>query len=73
MMEHSPSAFMHDLFVQNMQKIANSDLYYKAIRFYLDEQPMRLNDLLIVLANRIDLTKVVTQVYANHFTKINVF
>ena len=33
--------------------------YYKALSFYLQEQPMLLNDLLTVLTPRIDHTRVV--------------
>ena len=36
MIEHSPSAFVHDQFVGLLQKVTNSDYYYKAIEFYLD-------------------------------------
>jgi clathrin heavy chain len=36
-----------------------SPSYYKAVSFYLQEQPMLLNDLLTVLIPRIDHTRVV--------------
>lgn len=39
MIEHSPVAFNHDQFVNLLIKASNYDLYYKAILFYLDEQP----------------------------------
>lgn len=59
MIEHSPYAWQHDLFINLIQKVSNHDLYYKAMIFYLEEQPMMLNDLLKNLANKIDLTKTV--------------
>eukprot|EP01022_Parablepharisma_sp_SALTPOND_P000326 TRINITY_DN1014_c0_g1_i1.p1 TRINITY_DN1014_c0_g1~~TRINITY_DN1014_c0_g1_i1.p1 ORF type:complete len:1806 (+),score=251.50 TRINITY_DN1014_c0_g1_i1:3065-8482(+) len=59
MIEHSPTAWEHDTFVQNIQKVANSDLFYKSIKFYLSEQPMLLNELLTSIANKLDLTKTV--------------
>jgi len=59
MMEHSPSAWKHDVFAQNITKVANYDLYYRAMMFYLEEEPMLLNDLLKLLAQRIDLNKCV--------------
>ena len=59
MMEHSPSSFRHDLFTQNIIKVANYDLYYKAFMFYLEEEPMLLNDLFKLLATKIDLTRAV--------------
>jgi clathrin heavy chain len=60
MMEHSPSAWKHDIFAQNIIKISNYDLYYKAMMFYLEEEPMLLNDLLKLLGQRIDLNKCVS-------------
>jgi clathrin heavy chain len=59
MMEHSPSAWRHDLFSQNIIKVANHDLWYRAIIFYLEEEPMLLNDMLKLLATKVDLTKAV--------------
>ena len=60
MMEHSPSCWRHDLFVQNILKVSNHDLYYWAIIFYLEEEPMLLNDLLKLLSMKIDLPKTVS-------------
>lgn len=74
MMEHSPSCWRHDLFVQNILKVANQDLFYKAMIFYLEEQPMLLNDLLKLLAMKIDLPKCVSVMRkAGHLTLIELF
>jgi clathrin heavy chain len=59
MMEHSPSSWRHDLFSQNIIKVANHDLWYRAIIFYLEEEPMLINDMLKLLATKIDVTKAV--------------
>jgi clathrin heavy chain len=59
MMRHSTDAFDHARFKDVVVKVANLDLYYRALRFYLDEQPMLINDLLVVLSARIDHTRVV--------------
>jgi len=59
MMEHSPTAFKHEIFTQNIIRVTNYDLYYRAMIFYLEEQPMQLNDLLKLLAKKIDLVKCV--------------
>lgn len=40
-------------------QVANIELYYKAIQFYLDYKPMLLNDLLLVLSPRMDHTRAV--------------
>lgn len=45
--------------------MANVELYYKAIHFYLDFKPLLLNDLLIVLSPRLDHTRAV-----NFFSKV---
>ncbi len=47
--------------------MANVELYYKAMQFYLDYKPMLLNDLLLVLSPRLDQTRTVA-----FFTKGNV-
>jgi len=49
-----------------MTKVANIELYHRAIQFYLDFKPMLLNDLLLVLAPRLDHTRTV-----NYFSKTN--
>merc|ERR1712002_1414989 len=40
-------------------KVANIEMYHRAIQFYLDYKPMLLNDLLVVLAPRLDHTRTV--------------
>ena len=59
MIEHSPTAWKHDAFCQNIVNVANHDLWYKSILFYLEEEPMLLNDLLKLLGQKIDLTRTV--------------
>lgn len=41
-------------------QVANVELYYKAVHFYLEFKPLLLNDLLIVLSPRLDHTRAVT-------------
>ena len=60
MMEHSPTAWKHDIFCANIVNVANQELWYKAILFYLEEEPMLLGDLLNLLGQKLDLTKTVT-------------
>ena len=40
-------------------KLSNGDLYYKAIKFYLDEHPTEMTNLLGVLQSRLDHSRVV--------------
>jgi clathrin heavy chain len=62
MMAHSPTAFAHDQFQMIMQKVSNSELYYRAVQFYMDEQPTLLNAMLNTIMNKVDHARVVAQV-----------
>lgn len=62
MMEHSPLCWSHDAFLNIIKQVLNTDLYYKAIAFYVEEQPMQLNELLNAISKQVDHTKVVQQV-----------
>jgi len=66
MMSHPTEAWRESHFKDIIAKVANIELYHKAIQFYLDYKPMLLNDLLIVLAPRLDHTRTVS-----FFTKTN--
>merc|ERR1712217_436059 len=71
MMAHSPVAFSHDQFQMIMQKVSNLEIYYRAIAFYLEEQPMKLNSLLATIQKSVDHARVVQQVRkANHLPLI---
>jgi len=59
MMEHSPDAWEHSAFKDVVVKVSNHEIYYKALRFYLNEQPLLLTDLLAALTAKIDHTRVV--------------
>lgn len=60
MMQHPTEAWREGHFKDIITKVANMELYYKAIQFYLDYKPLLLNDLLLVLAPRMDHTRAVT-------------
>eukprot|EP01094_Clydonella_sp_ATCC50884_P017852 TRINITY_DN3190_c0_g1_i1.p1 TRINITY_DN3190_c0_g1~~TRINITY_DN3190_c0_g1_i1.p1 ORF type:complete len:1694 (+),score=825.21 TRINITY_DN3190_c0_g1_i1:167-5248(+) len=62
MIKHPVDAWDHSLFKDVIVKVANLEIYYKAIEFYLECQPLKLNDLLMVLAQRIDHTRTVNLV-----------
>ncbi|KNF04499.1 hypothetical protein PSTG_02409 [Puccinia striiformis f. sp. tritici PST-78] len=59
MMERSADAWDHSQFKDIIVKVANVELYYKSLSFYLQEQPTLLTDLLTVLVARIDHTRAV--------------
>merc|ERR1712241_580169 len=66
MMAHPTEAWREGHFKDIITKVANIEMYHRAIQFYLDYKPMLLNDLLLVLAPRLDHTRTV-----NFFTKNN--
>lgn len=70
MMAH-PDAWEHMGFKDVCVKVANLEIYYKALDFYLEDHPTQLNDLLTVLTPRIDHSRVVALMrQANHLPLI---
>ncbi|KPP70923.1 clathrin heavy chain 1-like, partial [Scleropages formosus] len=65
MMNHPTDAWKEGQFKDIITKVANVELYYKAVQFYLEFKPLLLNDLLIVLSPRLDHSRSV-----NFFTKV---
>ncbi|XP_016119925.1 clathrin heavy chain 1-like [Sinocyclocheilus grahami] len=65
MMSHPTDAWKEGQFKDIITKVANVELYYKAIQFYLEFKPLLLNDLLIVLSPRLDHSRAV-----NFFSKV---
>jgi clathrin heavy chain len=59
MMERAADAWEHHTFKETIVKVANLEIYYKALNFYLQEQPSLITDLLQVLTPRIDTNRVV--------------
>jgi clathrin heavy chain len=65
MISHPSEAWRENHFKDIISKVANIELYYKAIDFYLEFKPMLLNDLLLILSPRLDHTRAV-----NYFLKV---
>jgi len=61
MIAHPTEAFEHVKFKDTIAKVTNTEIFYKAIDFYLAQQPMMLNDLLSIMSQRIDHVRVVLQ------------
>ena len=59
-MGHPTEAWKESLFKEVIAKVANIELYYRALQFYLDHRPLLLNDVLIVLTPRLDHTRAVS-------------
>lgn len=59
MIDRSADSFEHSSFKEIIAKVSNLEIYYKAINFYVQENPNLLVDLLSVLTPKIDLPRVV--------------
>ena len=59
MMERAADAWEHHSFKDIIVKVANLEIYYRALNHYLQEQPLLLTDLLQALAPRVDTNRVV--------------
>ena len=57
--QHAADAWEHASFKDIIIKVAYVELYYKSLRFYLNEQPLLINDLITAMMPRIDHTRVV--------------
>ena len=59
MMERAADSWEHQSFKEIVVKVANLEIYYRALNHYLQEQPSLLTDLLQALTPRIDVNRVV--------------
>jgi clathrin heavy chain len=59
MMERAADAWEHHSFKDIVVKVANLEIYYRSLTFYLQEQPLLITDLLQALTPRIDVSRVV--------------
>ena len=61
MMDHASEAYEHAKFKDTLAKVQNTEIFYKAIDFYLQQQPLMLSDLMTAMAQRVDHVRVVHQ------------
>lgn len=59
MIERAADAWEHHSFKDMVAKVANLEIYYRALNFYREQQPLLLTDLLQALTARIDVNRVV--------------
>jgi len=64
MITHSTECFSHNLFKDIVSRVGNTEIYYRAIDFYLKEHPLLLNDLLVDLSMKLDHSRVVAVIRA---------
>ncbi|KAI1336912.1 clathrin heavy chain [Xylariaceae sp. FL0016] len=58
-MERAQNSWEHQQFKDIVIKVANLEIYYRAVNFYLEQHPSLLTDLLQALTPRIDVNRVV--------------
>lgn len=56
---HPSDTWDHDKFYPILQSLANTDLHYRAISFYLDQHPDLLNRLLLALRSSLDPSRTI--------------
>jgi len=62
LISHSAECWKHDLFKEIIIQCANTEIYYRAIDFYVREHPLLLSDLLLDLKEKLDHTRVVDRI-----------
>lgn len=60
MIDH-PTGFIHDLFLDCVQKVRNPEIQYKAVGYYATQHPLQLGRLLQVLTPNLDHARVIHQ------------
>ena len=63
--EHPENSWEHQQFKEMLVKVANLEIYYRAIRYYVEQHPSLLTDLLQALTARIDVNRVVKMFQKN--------
>lgn len=56
---HGADAWDHGIFKETIAKVANTEICYKGVQFYLAEHPLLVNDLMGALVSRVDHSRVV--------------
>merc|ERR1719245_1374860 len=60
--QHHPSCWDHEQFKSHIIRVSNTEVYYRAINFYLRNHPLLLTELLTELAAKLDHKRVVSMV-----------
>ena len=62
MMQHSPSCWNHEEFINIAKKVGNSEILYRGITLYVEEHPLLLVSYLLAVAPKLDHARVIQQV-----------
>lgn len=63
--ERPENSWDHQQFKEIVVKVANLEIYYRAIKFYVEQHPSLLTDLLAALTSRVDVNRVVKMFQKN--------
>ncbi|KAF1730360.1 putative clathrin heavy chain [Beauveria bassiana] len=63
--ERPENSWDHQQFKEIVVKVANLEIYYRAIKFYVEQHPSLLTDLLAALTTRVDVNRVVKMFQKN--------
>jgi clathrin heavy chain len=67
MIKYSAQAWDHPLFKDTISKVSSHEVHFKAIRFYLEEHPLLINDMLSIIIHKLDHIRAVAVIKdANH-------
>jgi len=58
MISHPVEAWEHPVFKEVITKVANTEIYYKAIIFYIQHYPSMIDDLMSSITNKVDHVRV---------------
>jgi clathrin heavy chain len=62
MIAHPIEAWEASKFKDTLTKVTNTEIFYKAVDYYLQQQPLLLTDLLASISQRVDHVRVVSQI-----------
>jgi clathrin heavy chain len=58
MIQHPVEAWEHPVFKEVITRVANTEIYYKAILFYIQHYPTEIDDLMSTITNKVDHVRV---------------
>ena len=59
MIDHPAVAWRHNYFKDTIAQVSNADIIYRSLNFYLQYDPLELNDLLNTVGSKVDTSRVV--------------
>lgn len=69
LLAHSAVTWEHQPFVQILRNVTNTDIIYKAVTFYLEEQPSSLNDFLEAVTAKLEYYRVIHTIKSHPLTR----